>query len=73
MCDERIGKMKMQVDIDKSKTILINSHLNEGKRRKISYNDEQMEIVITYKYLESMTTDGKMEAKLSNRMNKETK
>lgn len=46
--------MCMEININKRKLIIINRHLRKIKQN-IKCNNEDLEVVATYKYLESIT------------------
>lgn len=72
---EEIENRRMEVNISKTKTMIVNEkHKGEHNNKGIKCKNKELERVSTYEFLGSMITeDGKMEAELVNRANKSTR
>lgn len=70
-----IENIKMEVNINKTKTMIVNEKQKEDQNNKdIKCKNKKLERVTTFEFLGSMITeDGKIDAELANRANKSSR
>lgn len=70
---KEIEKVKMEVNLNKTKVMIVNENRDNKANNEIKCRDTILERVTTYDYLGSiLTEDGKIDRELSNRQNKST-
>lgn len=71
---KEIETLKMEINIDKTKVMIINENQDNNSNKDIKCKNKILERVTTYDYLGSIVTnDGKIDAEITNRANKSTK